>query len=72
MKSKLEQKVDKGFRLIFLKYLTEDSETNDARRKDFNQAIFDKDEGWAVWSETTLNMVMNAYDAAVKEYEVKS
>ena len=32
-------------RELFIKYLTEDSKTQDMRHKDFNQAIFDKEDG---------------------------
>ena len=35
-------------RAAFLRFLTEDSETKDRRRRDFNQAIFNAEEGWAV------------------------
>lgn len=54
-------------REIFLKYLTEDSKTRDKRCKDFNQAIFDKEEGWAVFTGTNLDMVMEKFDAAINE-----
>ena len=54
-------------RELFLFYLTTDSETHDARRKDFNQAIFDAEEGFACWSRTDLDMVMDKFDRAVKE-----
>jgi len=53
----------KQLRTLFLKYLTED-----VRRKDFNQAIFDK-EGWPVFSGTDLDMILHKFDMAVKEYE---
>ena len=59
------------FREIFLKWLTENSETKDARRKDFNEAIFDKDEGWQVFNGTDLDMVMEKFDKAVKEYDTR-
>ena len=52
-------------RALFLKYLTVDSETNDRRRKDYNQAIFDDKEGWAVFNGTDLDMVMEKFDKAV-------
>jgi len=52
----------------FLKCLTVDSGTGDARRKDFNQAIFDKDEGFACFSGTDLDMVMGKFDKAVRLY----
>ncbi len=54
---------------LFLKYLTIDSETQDRRRKDFNQAIFDSEEGWAVFDGTDLDMVMEKFDKAVKHLE---
>ena len=56
-------------RALFLKYLTVDSETNDRRRKDYNQAIFDDKEGWAVFNGTDLDMVMEKFDKALKEGE---
>ena len=52
----------------FQRLLTTDSETKDARRRDFNQAIFSS-EGWAVWSKTTLDMVMRKFDKAVRNVE---
>lgn len=57
----------KKLRGLFLKFLTVDSETQDARRKDFNQAIFDATEGWAVFNGTNLDMVMEKFNKAVKE-----
>ena len=30
------------------------------KRKKSNQALFDKDDGYACWSDTDLDMVMNA------------
>jgi len=57
----------KDLRILFLKYLTEDSETQDARRKDFNQAIFNAKEGWAVFNDTDLDMVMEKFDKAIKD-----
>ena len=53
---------------LFLKYLTQDSETQDARRRDFNQAIFDAEEGWAVFNGTNLSMVMEKFDKAVRKW----
>lgn len=50
----------------FLRLLTEDSETKDARRKEFNQAIFNAEEGWACFHGTDLDMVMDKFDAAVR------
>ena len=59
-------------RLLFLKYLTQDSETHDARHRDFNQAIFDEEKGFAVWNGTDLDMVMEKFDKAIKELARKS
>lgn len=56
---------------LFLKYLTVDSKTQDARRREFNQAIFDAEEGWAVFNGTDLDMVMNKFDKAVKALREK-
>jgi hypothetical protein len=50
----------------FLRLLTVSSETQDGRRKEFNQAIFDPEEGWAVFNGTDLDMVMEKFDKAVK------
>ena len=67
----------KELRELFLKYLTVDSVTQDARRKEFNQAIFiDPSQnkfngGCQVFSGTDLDMVMDKFDKAVKELEVK-
>lgn len=62
----------KELRDLFLKYLTQDSETSDARRREFNQAIFNLKEGWAVFNGTDLDMVMEKFDKAVKDYEKTS
>ena len=51
----------------FLRLLTVDSETRDRRRKEHNQAIFDPTFGYAVFTNTDLNMVMEKFDRAVKE-----
>ena len=50
----------------FLKMLTVDSETKDRRRRDFNQAIFDAKEGWQVFNGTDLDMVICAFDKAIR------
>ncbi len=60
---------NKRLRELFLKLLTIDSETQDRRRKDFNQAIFNAQEGWAVFNGTDLDMVMDKFDKAVREIE---
>ncbi len=62
----------KELRELFLKYLTVDSETHDARRKEFNQAIFIAPDvpfhgGCQVFNGTDLDMVMGKFDQAVEE-----
>lgn len=52
----------------FIKYLTQDSETQDRRKKEYNQAIFDEKEGWQCFNGTDLDMVMEKFDKAEKEY----
>ena len=65
-----QTKIDMGvLRKLFLKWLTEDSVTEDARRKEFNQAIFDPTEGFQCFNGTDLDMVMEKFDKAVREYE---
>lgn len=60
------------FKELFVKRMTEDSETNDRRRKDYNQALFFYDEHrkeyTQVWNEITLYMVLRCFDDAVKDY----
>jgi len=51
-------------RAEFVRLLTVDSGT-DRRRKDYNQAIFDADEGFAIFTGTDLQMVMDKFDKAV-------
>lgn len=77
---------------LFIKRMTEDSETHDRRRKDFNQVIFhyyDEDDircneeyrdkfsfvskinpgdTYAVWDEITMDMVLQCFDNAVKDW----
>ena len=80
---------------LFIKRMTEDSETQDRRRKDFNQAIFhyysDEDiesnaqymeeygkygivsainsgDTYQVWDKITMDMVLECFDAAVKDW----
>jgi hypothetical protein len=65
---------EEKLRELFIKYLTVDSETQDARRKEFNQAIFiDPDDklfgGREVFCGTTLDMVMAKFDKAIKEFK---
>jgi hypothetical protein len=55
-----------ALRREFLRLLTTDSETKDRRRRDYNQAIFNAEKGWAIWTSTDLDMVMDKFDAAVR------
>ncbi len=57
----------KKLRELFLTYLTVDSEIQDARRKEFNQAIFNAKEGWAVFNDTDLKMVLDKFDKAAAD-----
>lgn len=50
----------------FIRCLTVDSETRGARRKDFNQAIFDAERGFAVFNGTDLGMILAKFDQAVR------
>ena len=59
----------KLLRELFLNYLTRDSDTKDARRKDYNQAIFNKEEGWQVFCGTDLDMVMEKFDKAIDDFK---
>lgn len=54
-------------RAEFVRLLTVDSETTDARRREYNQAIFMPAEdmgGIAIWTRTDLSMVMEKFDKA--------
>lgn len=78
-------------RELFIKRMTVDSDHNDRRRKDFNQAIFryEDDESvdewnkeceryglskkqygqtYAVWSHMDMDMVLQCFDDAVKDW----
>lgn len=73
---RMKHQATNRLRSLFVKYLTEDSETQDARRKEFNQAIFidPKDEmfsGRQVFNGTDLNMVMEKFDKAIKDWTMK-
>jgi len=60
-----------ALRKEFIRLLTEDSPTADARRRAFNQAIFATEEegGYAVFNGTSLDMVLRKYDRAVRNLE---
>lgn len=66
-----QRRVLAGLKAEFLRLLTEDSETDDRRRKDFNQAIFDKEGGRAIYTRTDLGMVTSKLDRAIKNLEEK-
>lgn len=63
---------------LFIKRMTVDSDHNDRRRKDFNQAIFgwweeDKKEAdpsktFQCWSNMNMAMVLQCFDNAVKDW----
>ena len=81
---------------LFIKRMTEDSKTQDRRRKDFNQAIFhyysneyietvnkyskeyekyglssltvSPEDTYQVWDEITMDMVLQCFDNAVKDW----
>ena len=58
-------------RNCFIKRMTVDSETQDRRRKDYNQAIFcdyGNGEHEQVFSCTTMEMVLDCFDDAVKDW----
>jgi hypothetical protein len=51
----------------FVRLLTEDSQTNDRRRKEFNQAIFasEAEGGWAIFNGTDVSMVLAKFDKLI-------
>ena len=57
----------KELRETFVKRLTLDSSHHDERRKDFNQAIFDTEDGLACFNGTDLSMVLEKFDNAVAD-----
>lgn len=55
----------------FIKRMTVDSETQDRRRKDYNQAIFcdyGNGEYEQVFNGTTMEMVLDCFDNAIKDW----
>ena len=64
------------FRELFIKRMTEDSKTQDRRRKDYNQAIFFwndyRNEYSQVFNDTTMEMVLKCFDDAFKDYLKRS
>ena len=57
-----------GLRAAFVKRLTVDSPHRDRRRKDFNQAIFDAEKGFACFNGTDLDMILEKFNLAVKDF----
>ena len=64
-------------RELFIKRMTVDSDHNDRRRKDYNQAIFHwysdeenkiPENTFQVWSEMDMDMVLQCFDNAVKDW----
>lgn len=63
-------------RELFIKRMTVDSDHNDRRRKDFNQAIFGYEaeeykcpkNTYQVWNDMTMDMVLQCFDDAVKDW----
>lgn len=73
----MQQEIQEGkmllafFRKLFISRMTVDSEHNDRRRKDFNQAIFgyhDDGSTYACWSNMDMDMVLQCFDDAVKDW----
>ena len=64
---KREQDFLDTFRKLFINRLTIDKSLEDRRKKNFNQALFDKDECWACWSEIDLDMIMEEFELAVQD-----
>ena len=54
-------------RKAFVKRLTVDSPHHNAPRKEFNQDIFDAEEGFACFNGTELDMVLEKFYAAVRD-----
>ena len=55
-------------REAFIRLLTVNGDTQDRRRKTYNQVIFtpESEGGRSVWSSTDLDMVLDKYDRATK------
>lgn len=72
------KKVIAELRELFIKRMTVDSDHNDRRRKDYNQAIFhwweedeaeaDPNKTFQCWSGMNMGMVLKCFDAAVKDW----
>lgn len=66
------KKVIDELRKLFIKRMTIDSDHNDRRRKDYNQAIFFYDdythEHKACFDGTNMEMVLQCFDNAVNDW----
>ena len=66
------KKIIPEFRELFIKRMTVDSDHNDRRKKDYNQAIFCKytedGEHEQAFCGTTMEMVLQCFDDAVKDW----
>jgi len=63
-----------ALRAEFIRLLTTDSPHHDRRKRDFNQAVFINHPGRAwhgkpAWNETTLDMITDKFDKAVRNLE---
>ena len=72
-----QREIEEGYadfaklRVLFIKRMTEDSETHDRRRKDYNQAIFNfREDGstFACFDGTDMDMVLTCFDNAIKDW----
>lgn len=54
-------------RKAFVRHLTVDSEHQDRRKKDYNQAVFNADTGNSTWTNTSIDMVLDKFDKAINE-----
>jgi hypothetical protein len=64
-----------ALRAEFVRLLTEDGSTTDRRRKEYNQAIFDADQGWpmlAVWTRIDLDMILEKFDRAAHNIQQRN
>jgi len=53
---------------FFIQRLTVDSNTEDRRKKEFNQAIFSEETGSSCFNRMELDMVLEKFDLAFKDY----
>ena len=71
------KKVIAEMRELFIKRMTVDSDHNDRRRKDYNQAIFDwwddepnktPENTFQCWASMDMAMVLQCFDDAAKDW----